>query len=141
MTEAEQRARLGALVAARREQLRLSIPKAAEAAGIYRDTWRDLEAGTRALRGYNHPAVETVLGWEPGSIKAVLAGDEPTLAAEGSETKRSIEPERDQFEELILSDPVLTDRQKKALLEEYHLGQDSLERDIRSKIALFKRAG
>lgn len=139
MTEAEQRLRLGELVAARREQLGLSVPKAADAAGIYRDTWRDLEAGHRVMRSYNRTAVEQVLRWEQGSVKAVLAGGEPTLA-EADTPEPAGARQRDPIENLIINDPVLPDNYKKALLEDYHLGRATLEREVRSKIALFKKA-
>ncbi len=53
----------------------------AEAAGIAYRTLVNLLAG-RATRAED--AVEIALGWEAGSIKAVLAGGEPTVTEENS---------------------------------------------------------
>lgn len=80
MTVDDRRGRLGQRVRERRMELGLSSPVAADRAGINRDTWRNLEAGTRAIRDYNHRPIERALNWQAGSIDAILAGGEPILA-------------------------------------------------------------
>lgn len=74
----ERLAKLGAAVEQRRRRLGLSVPGAAKLAEIDRETWRNLEAGTRQIRTYNHAAVERVLRWDFGSVEAILNGGEPT---------------------------------------------------------------
>jgi hypothetical protein len=73
--------RLAAHVTARRAALRLSKDGAAAKAQISRITWRKVE-DARPVRDTMYAAVEDALDWKPGSVAAVLAGDEPTLATE-----------------------------------------------------------
>lgn len=84
MTGDPARERLGGLVRKRRRELGLSIPGAATQAGIDRETWRNLENGTRTIRDYLHAPVERTLGWELGSIEAALGGHDPRLVSESS---------------------------------------------------------
>jgi hypothetical protein len=74
------RDRLSRAVRARRQALRLTVVEAAQRAEIARMTWDAMEKGTRDLRDANYAAVETTLGWQPGSVVAVLEGGNPRLA-------------------------------------------------------------
>lgn len=74
------RVRLGEAMAERRRELGLSVTRAAAAARIDRTTWSTTESGVRLIATYNRAGVERALGWEAGSIDAVLAGGEPLLA-------------------------------------------------------------
>jgi transcriptional regulator with XRE-family HTH domain len=80
-------ARLGAVVRRRREKLGMSVPVAAQAAKIDRETWRNLEAGKRMPRGYNRTRIERTLGWAHGGIEAILDGGEPALLPQEAETE------------------------------------------------------
>lgn len=71
------RQRLGELVKARRQELALSISKAARAAEIDRATWTGVEKASRDTEEYNYGPIERVLRWERGSVAAVLAGGDP----------------------------------------------------------------
>lgn len=86
-------------MADRRRQLGLSTRAAAAAAQIDRTTWATAESGTRLIAVYNRAGVERVLGWEPGSVDAVLAGGEPKLlpktpAAQTADERLAAEVER-----------------------------------------------
>lgn len=72
----EGRARLGRAVKSRREQRRLSIDNAADAAPMSPVTWSKVERGER-VRGLTYAGIEKVLGWLPGSVETVLDGGEP----------------------------------------------------------------
>lgn len=84
MTEIDGSARkhLGEVVAARRARLGLSVTKAAERAGISRNTWSSVESGTKDTEAYVLGSIEGALYWEPGSIDAILDGGEPTVRAD-----------------------------------------------------------
>lgn len=71
--------RLGELIEDRREQLQLSASRAARLAKVSRGTWQGIEKAARETESYNFAPVEGVLGWKAGSIKKVLAGDDPEL--------------------------------------------------------------
>jgi DNA-binding XRE family transcriptional regulator len=73
---------LAAHVRARREILRLTQAQAATAANIAPRTWSLIEkppVRSCGPRKDTAAAVETVLGWMPGSIRSVLAGGPPVL--------------------------------------------------------------
>ncbi len=70
------RERLGQLIKARRLALGLTMPAAAEAVPIARNTWSGLERGTRRTASHLYAAIERVLRWQDGSIELVLAGGE-----------------------------------------------------------------
>lgn len=78
--EEPQWGKLGDAMRQRRAELRLSTRKAALAAGIDWNTWGSAEKGNR-IRDAGFPGIEEALGWSPGSVRAVLAGGEPSPAA------------------------------------------------------------
>lgn len=91
------RDRLSRAVRARRHALRLTVVEAAQRAEIARMTWDAMEKGTRDLRDANYDAVETTLGWQPGSVVAVLEGGNPRLTGpavdEPQDPDRYLDPE------------------------------------------------
>ena len=73
-------ARLGAALKAAREARGLSQGELGERIGVKRGAMRNIERGnfakiTHTVRSYAHE-----VGWDAGSIDAVLAGGDPTLA-------------------------------------------------------------
>lgn len=70
------RQRLGALVKQRRQELGLSVKRAAEMAKVDRNTWIALEAATRSLTDAKWVSVEEVLQWPSGSIQKIVEGGE-----------------------------------------------------------------
>lgn len=74
----ENRVHLGEAVRNRRLALGLSASAAAVAAGVARNTWSALEAGTQRMSEHKYVDVERTLRWEAGSIAAILAGGKPT---------------------------------------------------------------
>jgi transcriptional regulator with XRE-family HTH domain len=113
MDESRRRAILGERIAARRKELGLSVRAAAEAAQVDRNTWSSAENGTRRLAEYNYAGVERTLRWEPGSIDAILAGDEPTLTGD----TQAIERQRDEEIELVANDPDLDNEMKMQIIK------------------------
>lgn len=70
-------ARLAAQVRAWRTRRRLSLRAAARHAGVRRETWERWEAGSLP-RDSHYAAIQHTLGWEEGSVEAVLGGGNPT---------------------------------------------------------------
>src|ERR1700758_4012434 len=69
----------------RRKALRLTQEELADQAGVHTATVKDYEAGkvyTRMPKSWG--ALERVLGWAPGSARAVLEGSEPTVISESA---------------------------------------------------------
>ncbi len=90
-TTDEPQRRLGNHVRERRLVLGLSTQKAADQASVSRQTWINIENGARRTNAANHAALERTLRWRPGSVAAVLNGDDPTpLAYTSPETGRTI---------------------------------------------------
>jgi transcriptional regulator with XRE-family HTH domain len=80
----DRRADLADRVKARRLAQRLSKDKAAERAGISPVTWTRVEDGL-SVRLITYSAVESVLDWAPGNIKAALdTGDMELLPIDGA---------------------------------------------------------
>lgn len=77
--------RLADRVADRRENLGLSVRRAAIAAGISKDTWTRVEKSEKVNLS-THAAVEAVLGWAAGSCRKILDGGEPVLDTQGKIT-------------------------------------------------------
>lgn len=71
--------RVGWFVRLRRVEKGLSQSAAADAAGIHRNIWSNIEkaTGTKQL-DITRAAVERVLDWAPGSFDAIHDGAEPT---------------------------------------------------------------
>ena len=70
--------RLATLVHQRRTELKLGVEPAAKAAGISKDTWKRVEAGQKVW-DRSFAGIETALGWEPGTCRTVLDGQDPAL--------------------------------------------------------------
>ncbi|MFD3741114.1 helix-turn-helix domain-containing protein [Streptomyces sp. NPDC058629] len=81
----EDHPRLADYVTARREELGLSVRRAAQLAGIAYDTWRRIEGGTKKVHRPNIAKVDPVLGWAPGSAVGILEGREPIPIRETKE--------------------------------------------------------
>lgn len=128
--DVEARRRLGKLVSERRQEISLSVSAAARGAGLDRGTWTGVESGSRQTEEYNYSRVERVLGWQAGSIKAVLKGGNPTeLAANltedhtGGQARQKPKPQLDAGRlpdeedladayKLVLDDPALTEEER-----------------------------
>lgn len=117
---------LGQRVRQRREDLGLSQPAAADRAGINRDTWRNMENGSRDIRSYNHRAVERALQWQPGSVEAILAGGEPQPLGEQERIPLPAEVRRWLA---IMADPNVPDRTKERMRQQMRLWTDQIEAD------------
>lgn len=77
----EDRQRLGKAVRAARIDLGMTAHAAATRAKVSPTTWGDIERGAEAsVRPLTYAAVERVVGWQPGSVARVLAGDTPLPA-------------------------------------------------------------
>lgn len=75
--------RLGAYIRERRGQLRLHQSELGKLVDVSTKTVNNWEsARTGAPRANTASALERALGWEPGSIRAVLLGGEPTVTPE-----------------------------------------------------------
>lgn len=70
--------RLGKAVKARRSKLFTARLKAAQAAGISKDTWKRVEDGKTVQPG-TYAKMEPVLRWAFESCEAVIEGGEPLL--------------------------------------------------------------
>jgi transcriptional regulator with XRE-family HTH domain len=113
--------RLGAAVRAGRAAAGLTIEDAAERADVSPTTWGRVERAEDGVRRTTYLQVERVLGWDAGSVDAVLAGGEPTATgqpASGRSGRRRAdhisEWERSIIDE-IWSHPSLTNDQKEEL--------------------------
>lgn len=68
--------RLADRVQARRLQLNLSARRAANLAGMSKDTWARVETG-QSVQAATYDKVEDTLGWTVGSCRKILDGGEP----------------------------------------------------------------
>jgi transcriptional regulator with XRE-family HTH domain len=100
------RARLGMLVRKRRTMLGLSVSRAARDARIGRATWTAVEEASRETEPYNYGPIERVLDWAAGSIEAILAGGEPTLAGEEPPPATEAEATVRKIEEVLYFRPI-----------------------------------
>lgn len=100
------RLRLGGYIRQRRTELGLSVRKAAQAAGIDRDTWSTAESGSRAIHAHNVTAVERVLGWSPGSAARILSGGEPDILPTPAPRISGFEAMDDPLVRQILASPL-----------------------------------
>lgn len=83
------RQRLAACMDTRREDLRLTWAEVAKKAGVSRETLRQIRNGEGEIRPLTRRGIEDALGWAPGSITAILAGGEPTLAGASKDEGRT----------------------------------------------------
>ncbi|MFJ4418215.1 helix-turn-helix domain-containing protein [Streptomyces sp. NPDC088925] len=70
--------RLATYVRERRDRLGLPRKKAAEQAGMSKDTWFRVETAA-PVRAGSYDKLDAPLKWAPGSARAVLMGAEPVL--------------------------------------------------------------
>lgn len=77
--QSKARARLAQLLEARRLDLGLRWTDVAEAAELTTETLRQVRFSDREIRPLTARAIENVMGWEAGSIRAVLGGADPIL--------------------------------------------------------------
>jgi transcriptional regulator with XRE-family HTH domain len=97
------RRRLGELVKARRLHLGISVRQAAETAEIARNTWSDMEDGSRRTAEIKFPGIERVLQWQPGSIASIMLGDEPkVLEPRTTGQERADQPGADEADEALI---------------------------------------
>lgn len=68
--------RLAKYVQNRRLELGLARKRAAELAGMSKDTWRRIEEGGK-VQPMSYAKAEPVLGWATGSCTSILEGKEP----------------------------------------------------------------
>lgn len=72
---------LADLITKRRMELGLSDTQAARTVGVAKGVWVGIERGTREPEERIYSQIERMLRWAPGSVRAVLAGGEPTVGA------------------------------------------------------------
>ncbi|WP_328339457.1 helix-turn-helix domain-containing protein [Micromonospora sp. NBC_00421] len=136
MDELGQRERLANLIRTRRLERGLSASKAAQAAGIDRATWSNAETGARRTAEHNYAGIERALGWQPGSIDAILAGGEPT-------TEPADPVILDEEIHLVRTDPQLTEEMRERIialiLERRERDKAAALEDTRRMIDLFRR--
>lgn len=68
--------RLATVIAERRKELRLSQQRAADLAGVHRQTWRLWENGSTP-EDYNYAGIERALEWARGSVRTIMEGGRP----------------------------------------------------------------
>ena len=77
---------LARFVTERRTELGLSQKQAAKAANVGLEFWGRIElARKQAVRRMNIYKIEDVLGWERGSVEAIISGGEPSLVPQAEE--------------------------------------------------------
>jgi transcriptional regulator with XRE-family HTH domain len=135
--------RLGEYIAAARTRLRLTQQQLAEQLDVSVKTVNNLEKGrTGPPRPGTRSKLEDTLGWTTGSVRAVLAGGEPTVTEENprpeGEIDRGSVGSRQQDAEYVAhrhpDDPPaggLSDEEVLALIRENRRLADELERRIR----------
>lgn len=84
-TPSPEYARLAEIAHARRLELGLPIAKAAQAAGVSKDTWKRIEEG-KPVRDVTYAKIENVLVWVAGSINEILDGATGAVTSERSPT-------------------------------------------------------
>lgn len=92
MTQERDWPRLSTAIRARREELGLTQPELASAAGISVSTVQILESGrTRARIPTTMASIEEALQWTPGSAADVLGGGRPTPAPQTTTSHPAVE--------------------------------------------------
>lgn len=117
--QSKARQRLAQHMDDRRLDLGLRWTDVAEDSGLTTETLRQVRFGTGEIRGLTMTAIESALGWERGSIRAVLAGGKPTVLteAQGGE-ERSPKPD---VLTAIDNDPDLLEEAREHLRNQYRL--------------------
>jgi transcriptional regulator with XRE-family HTH domain len=135
--------RLGEYIAAARTRLRLTQQQLAEQLDVSVKTVNNLEKGrTGPPRPGTRSRLEDTLGWTTGSVRALLAGGEPTVTEQNprpeGEMDRGSVGSRQQDVEYVAhrhpNDPPtggLSDEEVLALIRENRRLADELERRIR----------
>lgn len=77
--------RLAERVAQRRRELNLPVTRAAEAAGVSRDTWKRVERG-EPVRHLTYDKIEAALRWTAGSCRKIMDGGDSVPLDGGSES-------------------------------------------------------
>lgn len=120
--------RLARFIQRRREELGLSVRKAASLAEVDRGTWADAEEAKRNLSRRSWSGFERALQWQAGSIEAILAAGEPQPAPPGQYTERgvggSLADEIERIQRLSI-DPKDKIRIVNALVDIYEQDQES----------------
>ncbi len=109
----ESHTRLADAIEKRRLDLDLTWKELAELAGISTTTLENIRRG-RLPRARTRRRIEDALGWEHGSINAVLGGGQPTVAEQGS-------PEDEQYSQAGYLAAILNEHAEKygeAVLQE-----------------------
>lgn len=119
MDEPAQWERLAEAMKHRRTALKLSVRAAALRAGIDRSTWNSAEQMSRQLSRHLWPAVEEALRWAPGSVAAVLAGDEPLATPVAAAVTGSLADEIDRIRGMKGIPPADRIRMVRALVDLY----------------------
>jgi transcriptional regulator with XRE-family HTH domain len=83
--------RLAERVAQRRRELNLPVTRAAEAAGVSRDTWKRVERG-EPVRHLTYDKLEAALRWTAGSCQKIMDGGEAVPLDERGKSGRQILP-------------------------------------------------
>lgn len=87
--------RVGAAIYTRRAELKLTQEELAQHAGVSRVTIDAIEngrTGRSRRKNPSYPKIERALEWQPGSIRAILDGDEPVpLDPDGTDTQPKVQ--------------------------------------------------
>lgn len=89
--------RLAERVKKRREQLNLSVIRAARVAGISKDTWKRVERG-EPVRHITYDKVEDALQWTVGSCRKIIDGGDPVILDDKTEADPPIKVPADALE-------------------------------------------
>jgi transcriptional regulator with XRE-family HTH domain len=107
--------RLAAAVRTRRAELDMTQDQLAQRADVSVNTVRGIEqGGPHRPRSANALKLEAALGWQRGSIRAILAGGEPVLDEPGGGRRRIY---ADPAEQHIADTPGLSEDVTTALIE------------------------
>lgn len=105
----------------------MTIRAAAIASGLSDQTWKNVEQG-RKVSDRTLALVERALGWEPGSVDAILAGCDPTPAeppgerslAELAEQVAELRARLDRLEEMLGIRRMLADAELEEVADRLH---------------------
>lgn len=89
--------RLASAIEDRRSELGLSLREVAQLADITGETLRAVRKGSNDPSPLTRRGIEKALDWKAGSVAAVLAGGEPTVADRSTSGRGIGDEEEDQF--------------------------------------------